>query len=146
MENSVKQVIVMRKDLGMRRGKQIAQGAHASMKVILDMMQKSTSEENSTSEFPRPSIKYITRTLVFNDNSPTEHWLSGAFTKICVYVNSEEELDEIMAKAKESNIHCALIIDNGATEFNGVKTKTCCAIGPDWSDTIDTITGDLPLL
>ena len=26
-----KQVIVMRRDLGMRRGKEIAQGAHASM-------------------------------------------------------------------------------------------------------------------
>jgi PTH2 family peptidyl-tRNA hydrolase len=31
-----KQVIVMRKDLGMRKGKMIAQGAHASLKVLLD--------------------------------------------------------------------------------------------------------------
>ena len=31
-----KQVIVMRKDLNMRKGKMIAQGAHASMKVLLD--------------------------------------------------------------------------------------------------------------
>lgn len=31
-----KQVIVMRKDLNMRKGKMIAQGSHASMAVILD--------------------------------------------------------------------------------------------------------------
>lgn len=31
-----KQVIVMRKDLGMRKGKMIAQGAHAAMKALLD--------------------------------------------------------------------------------------------------------------
>ena len=33
---AAKQVIVMRKDLGMRKGKMIAQGAHASLKVVLD--------------------------------------------------------------------------------------------------------------
>ena len=31
-----KQVIVLRKDLNMRKGKMVAQGAHASMKAILD--------------------------------------------------------------------------------------------------------------
>ena len=31
-----KQVIVMRKDLGMRKGKMIAQGAHASLRVLLE--------------------------------------------------------------------------------------------------------------
>ena len=38
-EDSPKQVIIIRKDLNMRKGKMIAQGAHASMKVISDMMQ-----------------------------------------------------------------------------------------------------------
>lgn len=33
---SAKQVIVMRKDLGMRKGKMIAQGAHASLRVLLE--------------------------------------------------------------------------------------------------------------
>jgi PTH2 family peptidyl-tRNA hydrolase len=35
---SVKQVIVMRKDLNMRKGKMVAQGAHASMKVMMEKM------------------------------------------------------------------------------------------------------------
>jgi peptidyl-tRNA hydrolase len=40
----------------------------------------------------------------------------------------------------------ALIEDNGATEFHGVKTATAVAVGPDWEDRVDAITKDLPLL
>ena len=32
----IKQVIVMRRDLNMRKGKMVAQGAHASMAVLLN--------------------------------------------------------------------------------------------------------------
>lgn len=38
MEKEPKQVIIIRKDLNMRKGKMIAQGAHASMKVFFDLM------------------------------------------------------------------------------------------------------------
>jgi len=73
-------------------------------------------------------------------------WLEGSFTKICVSVNSEEELLQIYESASEQNIPCALITDNGQTEFDGVPTNTCCAIGPDDSEKIDKITGGLKLL
>ena len=39
---NVKQVIVLRKDLNMRKGKMVAQGAHASMKVFFDRFHSST--------------------------------------------------------------------------------------------------------
>jgi PTH2 family peptidyl-tRNA hydrolase len=39
-----------------------------------------------------------------------------------------------------------MIEDNGATEFNGVKTKTCCAIGPAIEEKFVGITDHLPLL
>lgn len=39
----IKQVIVMRHDLGMRRGKQIAQGAHASMSFICNRLRDGQS-------------------------------------------------------------------------------------------------------
>jgi PTH2 family peptidyl-tRNA hydrolase len=39
-----------------------------------------------------------------------------------------------------------LIVDAGTTEFHGVPTKTCCAVGPAWADAVDAITGGLPLL
>jgi PTH2 family peptidyl-tRNA hydrolase len=61
-------------------------------------------------------------------------------------VNSEAELDAVVAKAREAGVPCALIVDAGKTEFHGVPTKTCCAVGPGWTDEVDPITGALPLL
>ena len=126
-----KQVIVIRKDLKMRKGKMIAQGAHASLKVIFDMMGCVDSDFYELTLLKKPAVKL---------------WLEGQFKKICLYVNSEEELINIYNQAKDAGIICALIEDNGLTEFNGVKTKTCIAIGPDYSENIDKITKDLPLL
>ncbi len=40
----------------------------------------------------------------------------------------------------------ALITDAGRTEFHGEPTNTTLAIGPDYSEKIDKITGGLPLL
>ena len=40
---SIKQVIVMRHDLKMRRGKQITQGAHASMSFLTRKLQSKSS-------------------------------------------------------------------------------------------------------
>jgi PTH2 family peptidyl-tRNA hydrolase len=124
-----KQVIVMRKDLGMRKGKMIAQGAHASLKVLVD----------------RASVS--TETLVIPLDEATRTWLvSGRFTKVCVSVDSEAALDAIVARAQAAGVPCALIVDSGRTEFHGVPTKTCCAVGPAWADAVDAITGALPLL
>lgn len=132
-----KQVIVMRKDLNMRKGKMIAQGAHASMKVILDNV---TTCQNGA--YPI----FVTRTLNLEIDSKLNQWLSGLFTKIVVSVNNEYELLSIYNKAKEAGILCSIIEDAGRTEFGGVVTRTCCAIGPDSSENIDKITGSLPLL
>jgi peptidyl-tRNA hydrolase len=34
-----------------------------------------------------------------------------------------------------------MIVDSGKTEFGGVSTTTCCAIGPNEAEAIDQITG-----
>jgi peptidyl-tRNA hydrolase, PTH2 family len=130
----VKQVIVMRKDLNMRKGKMVAQGAHASLGDILGMMSFTESDNK------------IIMTLEVEKDSPLDQWVKGGFTKICVSVSSESELFDIYDKAKELNIPCALIRDAGLTEFNGVPTYTCCAVGPDDEETVDKVTGELPLL
>jgi PTH2 family peptidyl-tRNA hydrolase len=39
-----------------------------------------------------------------------------------------------------------LCVDSGRTEFHGVLTPTCCAVGPDFSERVDPITGHLKLL
>ena len=130
MEKEAKQVIIIRKDLKMRRGKEISQGSHASLAVVLNEMRK----DKNTFEFK------------IEKDSPWDKWLNGLFTKICVYCNSEQELIDIYDKAKVANIPAVLITDAGLTEFNGVPTKTCVAIGPYWSEEIDKITRHLPLL
>jgi peptidyl-tRNA hydrolase, PTH2 family len=130
IERRAKQVIVMRKDLNMRKGKMIAQGAHAAMKVLLDAGELA-DDRSALSLRTWPALA---------------EWLGGRFAKICVSVDSEAALDEIVAKARAANVPCALIVDSGATEFHGVPTKTCCAVGPAWADEVDAITGALPLL
>jgi len=134
--DEVKQVIVVRKDLNMRKGKIAAQVAHASMKVILDKMFKFNVSLMRRNEW----------VLYLPYDSPSEKWLGGLFTKVVVYVESEDELLKLRDEAKEAGIIHALITDAGKTEFHGEPTVTCMAIGPDYSEKIDGITGDLPLL
>lgn len=114
----MKQIIVMRKDLNMGRGKEIAQGAHASMKA----------------------------TLLHIEDPRVQEWLSGKFTKIAVGVNSEEELLAILEKARTAGIIAELCTDAGLTVFDGVPTNTCIAVGPDTHDNLLPITGGLKLL
>jgi PTH2 family peptidyl-tRNA hydrolase len=129
-----KQVIVVRKDLNMRKGKIAAQVAHASLGAVL----KDTWEEKVL------HIKNIT--LSIPEHSPICAWLEGPFTKICVSVDSEAELLELVEKAKEQKILHCLITDAGKTEFKGVPTITCAAFGPAWCEDLDKLTGHLKLL
>jgi peptidyl-tRNA hydrolase, PTH2 family len=140
---TAKQVIVMRKDLGMRKGKMIAQGAHASLKVLLDAGEIERSERGG--EAPR-GIDAAGARFTLPLDEALAAWLGGRFTKICVSVDSEAALDAVVDRARAAGVPCALVIDAGHTEFHGVPTKTCCAVGPAWSDAVDAITGGLPLL
>jgi PTH2 family peptidyl-tRNA hydrolase len=126
---TAKQVIVMRKDLNMRKGKMIAQGAHASLKVFTDRRRDVDEETFAIALTPAMAA-----------------WLTGRFTKVCVSVTSEADLDAVVERARAAGVPVALIVDSGKTEFHGVPTKTCCAVGPAWSDEVDAVTGELPLL
>jgi peptidyl-tRNA hydrolase, PTH2 family len=118
LEDKLKQILVMRKDLNMRKGKMCSQAAHASLKATL---------ENLT----HPSVI---------------KWLSGNFTKITVSVDSEEQLFEVMKNAENAGIITTLITDAGRTEFDGVPTNTCIAVGPASDEELTPITGHLKLL
>jgi PTH2 family peptidyl-tRNA hydrolase len=111
----MKQVIVMRTDLNMRKGKMIAQGAHAAMACVV----AGTNPKNFWK------------------------WASNGMKKICVRAGSEEQLQELHRKATEAGLESHLITDAGKTEFHGVATVTCLAIGPNEEADIDKITGDL---
>jgi len=131
--DKIKQVIILRKDLKMRKGKMVAQGAHASMAVLLN--------EGFIEEWERGERQYRIRL-----SEEMEAWISGIFTKICVSVDSEEELLNIHKQAEDAGLLCSLIQDAGLTEFDGVPTYTAVAIGPADSEDIDKITGELKLL
>lgn len=149
-----KQVIVMRKDLNMRKGKMIAQGAHASMKAILSLgnIYRDYSDIDGKLITTGYNIVLLQERKRWSGEPNINHqavieWLEGRFTKVCVSVDSESELLNIYNAAVNANIECrAIIEDSGLTEFDGVKTLTCCAIGPAYPEEIDKITGHLKLL
>lgn len=120
----LKQVIVMRRDLNMRKGKMIVQGAHASASVVF----------NATAG---PSTHWLDRVAT---------WMNTGQRKISVSIDSEKELLEIFQQAQEDGLIAVIITDAGHTEFHGVPTKTCCVIGPGPTNQIDKITGHLKLL
>ena len=140
-----KQIIVMRTDLKMRKGKMIAQGAHASMKVLLDAM---IPDREKVAEFWGNTTDPANQTLDVEATfrGAAADWILGLFTKVCVRVDSEEALDEVYANAVGAGLPCAMIVDAGKTEFNGVPTKTCCAIGPALPGELHPVTGHLKLL
>lgn len=73
-------------------------------------------------------------------------WMTGRFTKICVGVETEEELLSVFAVAKNAGLTVHLITDAGDTEFHGVPTRTCLAVGPHTAEKLAPITGHLTLL
>lgn len=136
---TIKQIIVVRKDLNMSSGKCASQVAHASTKSIIDAMSKVIGLTNEVEEY----------NLSFSDSEndkELKEWLNGSFTKIVVYVKSEENLMQLYDKVQKAGLRVSLIIDNGTTEFGGVKTKTCIAIGPHSAERIDPFTKKYPLL
>lgn len=139
---NTKQVLVVRKDLNMRKGKIAAQCAHAAMSFLT---RRGSVKETFTGAYQSMET-YVFCPLEFEHKEEVKHWLDNSFRKICVFVNSEEELDAIHQKAIDKGLISHIIIDNGATEFNGVLTKTVVAIGPHWDEKFEGITDKLPLL
>lgn len=126
-----KQVILFRKDLKVRGGKFAAQCAHASMKVFLDRATRGRRESPVPYTFMEIPL-----------DGPMDRWIfGGRFAKIVLYVADEATLLEAHRLAQEADLPSALITDAGFTEFHGVPTNTCIAIGPAPSHIIDRITG-----
>lgn len=137
MSENTKQVIVMRKFKGLRTGKYCAQASHASMSFL--------TKHGFIGQVYNDNV-FINIELGVSHLEEINHWLKNSFRKICVYVNSEEELVAIHQKALDNGLISHIIIDNGVTEFNGVKTLTCCAIGPAYDSKFIGLTDHLPLL
>lgn len=79
-------------------------------------------------------------------SSLVDLWFESGMAKICVRADSEEQLLGLHKAATEAGLRSYLVTDAGRTEFNGVPTVTCLAIGPNEDADIDKITGGLTLL
>ena len=100
----------------MRRGKEIAQGSHASMQFVVDQLRSLLQTNNN---------------LTVELSSLEQAWILEGMAKVCLQVGSEEQLLEHHRRAQSQGIKSYLIRDSGRTEFAGIPTLTACAIGPD---------------
>lgn len=125
MEDKIKQVIVARKDLKMRKGKLAAQVGHAVMYAIESWLTGTKTDEQLAN--------YMT-------------WKYNGAPKIVVGADNEQTLTNILQECAEKEIPAFKVIDEGRTEFDGQSTLTCIAIGPAPSSEIDPMTKLLPLL
>ncbi|PIT84572.1 aminoacyl-tRNA hydrolase [Candidatus Micrarchaeota archaeon CG10_big_fil_rev_8_21_14_0_10_45_29] len=115
----LKQVIVIRSDLGMGKGKIAAQASHASIDAFLDARRQNEKE--------------------------AQKWKKEGMPKSVLKVESEKELVRIFQAAKDASLPCSLIHDAGKTQI-AAGSKTCVGIGPARSGEIDKLTGELSLL
>jgi PTH2 family peptidyl-tRNA hydrolase len=112
----MKQVIVVRMDIGMGDGKLAAQVAHASLSAYED-----------------------------TDSRTRTAWKGGGQKKVVVKANSERGLFELADIAERKGLPTAIVRDAGHTQLEP-GTVTTLAVGPGEDDLVDQVTGDLPLL
>jgi peptidyl-tRNA hydrolase, PTH2 family len=125
---NVKMVLIFRRDLQIRRGKELAQAGHGACTWLLERMTKRT--KNAV-------------TIHF---SPEElYWIDHGQKKVVCHVPGLLELRDLHDRAELAGLDSHLITDAGYTEFKGQPTITCLAIGPDRDEVIDKITGELKL-
>ena len=77
-----KMVIVVRRDLHIRKGKEIAQACHGAVNIILKALD-------------RDGLPWYTvgdGRIVVDGDSALSEWFSDSYTKVCLYVDSEDEL------------------------------------------------------
>ena len=112
----MKQVILVRQDLKLQKGKMSAQVAHASVDALL-----------------RSHKDYVNK------------WRAEGMKKVILKVKDEKELLEYKQKAEDNGLVCALITDAGKTVLQP-GTITCLGIGPDKEEKIDKVTGNLKMV
>jgi len=112
----MKQVILVRTDLKMPKGKMAAQCSHASVSSLL----KSHKDD-------------------------IEKWKKEGMKKVILKVKDKDELLEYKEKAEDSGLVTALIEDAGKTFFKQPEI-TCLGIGPDKEEKIDKVSGKLKML
>lgn len=125
-----KMIIVVRKDLKMPKGKIASQVAHAAMGAMHNKGELKTDDSF----------------IISNLSNAEKRWLSNKFTKVVVWCDDLNHLEQIKIVALENDLNTCVITDAGDTVFGGVPTVTCIAIGPDWISNVNRVTNGLKLL
>jgi len=127
MKEGLKQVIVVRKDLGMRKGKAMAQACHAS---------------RGAAEIARKRFD-----VGDEDEKEPVHlaWIMSGETKIVVGIEGKDNLVDLYHEVNDSGIPCKLVKDLGHTELEP-GTPTAVGVGPAKESEIDEYTSHLELL
>ena len=112
----MKQVMVVRTDLKMGKGKIAAQCCHGSIGSY-----KKTAPDK------------------------IKKWENEAYAKVVCKVKTLDEMLELKDLASKRNISHFLVVDAGRTQIP-TSSVTVLAIGPDEDEIIDEVTGDLKLL
>jgi peptidyl-tRNA hydrolase, PTH2 family len=112
----LKQVILVRKDLKLPKGKMAAQVSHASVDATLK-----------------------------SDKKLVEEWRRHGMKKVVLEANDEKDLFKYRQMAEDMGLKTALITDAGHTVVEP-GTITCLAIGPDEERKIDPLTGKLKMV
>ena len=135
MSENIKQVLVVRTDLKMRRGKEDSQCGHAALafigRRIQDYLKAVAFIANSF-----PDEMQVPIVL----NKWERDWFLDIYTKITLAADSEEELWAVRDLCEQAGLPVQVIIDAGLTEIPP-NTPTCIAIGPAPAEKIDAITG-----
>lgn len=118
-----KQVILIRTDLKMSKGKTAAQAAHASVDACMRVIRQDN----------------VLKTKVFDS------WRRAGAKKIVLKVADDSELQRYKTSAERAGIKCSIVKDAGMTEIPP-GTYTAVALGPDEEKKIDKIAGDLSAL
>lgn len=113
--DKLKQVIILREDLGMSPGKAAAQACHASIAAY-----------------------------EVSDIEDIDKWKREGVTKIVLGVSNEHHLINCYKLASAHELSCSLIADEGRTEVSP-GSITAVGIGPALASKIDEITGHLRL-
>jgi peptidyl-tRNA hydrolase len=130
-----RQVLVVRHDLKMRKGKYGAQSGHGPV-----MMLQATPGAGF-----RPAANGKREFVVPDDDGSLEAWMSTGQKKIHLYVMSDEELLALFQRCTLAGLRCTMVVDAGHTEFKNVPTRTILAIGPHPRAMLDPFTAQLPL-
>ena len=123
---NVKQVIVVRKDLKLKRGKVASLVAEATMQFILD-----------NNESDRPDELHVKL------SQQEIRWLDGSFTRDVVGIDSHDALCNLVLRAELNGMNVYSVFDRSSKKLDEISQLLCVAFGPDEEDQISQVIGNL---